>query len=206
MKRHNVPLLLASLVLLVAPRASAQEARPAPAVAASVAPAVAPGPTGGQKEQGFALEPHVYAQMVMFSGGLAGSLTAPLVTGGLFAGYKLDRVLFGLGFDFSSYDAGGAQIAMRWVPGVRVAIVRSSDERVEIFGQLDVSLGHDFGAPVGNELIGVKLGPGVRYWVHPQFAFSAVGGWDGNWQLYDRPSNKTVLQGIFAGVQALAVF
>lgn len=48
-------------------------------------------------------------------------------------------------------------------------------------------------------------GPGVRYWVHPQFAFSAVGGWNGNWYLYDRPS-KTVLQGIFAGVQALAVF
>lgn len=205
MKTQHVALLLAPLVLLAVRQARAEDTRPTPALAAPVAPAAAPSATNGQMEQGFVLEPHLYAQIVTFSGGVAGTLTAPLVAGGIFGGYKIDRVILGLGFDFSSYDAGGAQIVMRWVPGVRVALLRSSDERVELFGQLDLSLGHDFGAPSGNELIGINLGPGVRYWVHPQFAFSAVGGWNGNWYLYDRPS-KAVLQGIFAGVQALAVF
>jgi len=161
-------------------------------------------------KQGFALELHMYAQPLNVATA-TGVLTAPFVYGGIFGGYKIDRIIVGVGFDFTSSDAGGgAQIVMRWAPGLRVAIVRSNDERVELFGQFDFSFGHDFGSNVGNELIGVDLGPGVRYWVHPQFALSAVGGWNGNWNLYDGvgplPGQKSVVMGIFAGLQLLGIF
>ncbi len=202
MKRLSLVLLAALLVF--APRARAQPATTPPATTTTTPEPAAP---SGQMQQGFVLETHVTAQLVSFSGGLGGTLTAPLVTGGIFGGYKINRFIFGLGFDFTSYDAGGGgQIVMRWVPGVRVAIVRSSDERVELFGQFDFSVGHDFGSPQKNEIIGADLGPGVRYWVHRQFAFSAVSGWNGTWSLYEMPGTKVVFQGVFAGIQVLGVF
>jgi len=186
------------------PPASSAPASSAPATAA---PAPAEGGDGAQKQDGFVFETHIYTQF--FSLGAVVGTPLPLMTGGIFGGYKLDRLILGLGFDLTSYDApgsGGAQITMRWAPGIRYDFVRSSDDRVALFGQADVSFGHDFGADVANELIGVDLGLGVRYWVHRQFAFAGVGGWNGDWRLTQSPDTSTVLQGIFAGVQVLGVF
>jgi len=237
MKRSRQSLfLLTPLVLIAAGSARAQDAgsaapaattAPAASTAAPPAstappPASTPPPTsapaaappastgdGAQKKDGFVFETHVYAQLLNFGIGVGGTLNLPLVTGGIFGGYKLDRLIFGLGFDFSSYDApgsGGAQIVMRWAPGLRYDLVRSSDEKVALFGQFDLSFGHNFGTPQSNEIIGADLGLGVRYWVHPQFAFAGVGGWNGNWNLTQSPDSSTVLQGIFAGMQLLGVF
>jgi len=183
--------LVALLWVIVSADARAQG--PAPAMIA-------------QKKNGFALETHLQSQLIGFGAGLAGTVYAPLINGGIFGGAKIDRIIVGLGFDFTSVDeGGGANIAMRWAPGVRVAILRSEDERVELFGQLDLRFGHDFGSGSKNVLFGMDLAPGVRYWLHPQFAFSALAGWNADWLLYD-PMPKVVIQGIFAGVQVLAVF
>lgn len=164
-----------------------------------------PSSSSAQMENGFVLETHFYAEVVSFLA--AGTpLNLPLLVGGFFVGYKLDRVMFGLGYNLSSYDNGGAQIMMSWVPGVRVDIIRSSDERVDLFGQFDFGIGHDFGSAQSNESFSPDLGVGVRYWVHRQFAFSAVTGWNGLWQVGQNPSTSVVLQGIFGGLQVLGVF
>jgi hypothetical protein len=166
---------------------------------------------GGQRPNGFVFETHFYGQFVALNAGV-GSANLPLLVGGIYGGYKLDRLIIGLGFDFTSYDApgsGGAQIEMHWVPGIRYAFVRSSDDRVELFGQADLGFGHRF-YNNANEIITADLGIGARYWVHKQFAVSAVGGWTGDWDLTQPPSpvpsQSAVLQGIFAGIQLLGVF
>ena len=125
---------------------------------------------------------------------------------GFFAGYKLDRLIIGLGYDFTSYDAGGAQIVMTWTPGLRYTLLRSSDDRVELFGQFDFGIGHDFGNAQSNEVFSPDLGLGVRYWVNRQFAISSVTGWNGTWNVTQNPSGSVVLMGIFSGLQVLGVF
>ena len=233
MKLPRYSVLLVTPILSIAAPAFAQDGGTAPAASAAApaastaAPASSPPPASnpppssapaadqppasgddtGQKRDGFVFETHVYSQLINLGG--AGAVNLPLMTGGIFGGYKLDRLILGLGFDFTSYDApasGGAQIVMRWAPGVRYDLVRSSDDRAALFGQLDLSIGHNFGAPQANELIGADLGLGVRYWVHKQVAIAGVGGWNGNWTLTQSPDLSTVVQGIFAGVQILGVF
>lgn len=156
-------------------------------------------------ESGFVFETHVYASVFSVAAGVA-TLRLPLVTGGIYGGYKMDRLIIGLGFDFTSYDAGGAQIVMTWTPGLRYVLVRSDDQKAELFGQFELSFGHNFGTPQSNEIIGSDLGLGVRYWLHRQFAFSAVGGWSGTWNITQNPSGSEVIMGMFAGLQVMGVF
>ena len=70
-----------------------------------------------------------------------------------------------------------------FTPGLSVAIVRSADKRVELFGQFDMGFGTTVGDSVatGENIFrfGYDVGPGVRYWVHPQFAFGALAGVNG---------------------------
>ncbi len=221
MKLHALALAaVASSVVFSASRADAQDNAgtapppptttttpppPPPPAATTVAPA-APTETKAQMENGFAFETHMYSQVVSFGAGLGTTLNLPLVTGGIFAGFKLDRLVIGLSYNFTSFDAGGAQIAMTWVPGIRYVFVRTTDERVELFGQLDIGIGHNFGNSESNEIIPADVGIGVRYWVHRQFAISTAGGWNGNWVLTQNPSTSEVSQGIFAGLQVMGVF
>jgi len=194
-----------------APPPPPPENNPPPPAPTAAAPTPAPAHAAeekGQMENGFAFETHIYSQIVSFGAGVGTTFNLPLFIGGIFGGYKLDRLVFGLGFNFTSYDApgsGGAQIVMQWVPGLRYVFVRSSDDRVELFGQADVGFGHSFTSPA-NEIITADLGIGARYWVHKQFAFSAVGGWTGNWGITQTPDSSTVVQSIFAGLQVLGVF
>ena len=188
---------------------SAPPPPPPPPANTTTAPPPAPPPPPaekGQKETGFVFETHVYSQLVSFGVGLGTTLNLPLLTGGIFGGYKLDRLIVGLGFDFNSYDAGGAQIVMRWIPGIRYALIRSSDERVELYGQADLGFGHNFGTSASNEIIDANLGLGARYWAHRQFAVGAVGGWTSEWQLTQSPDTSVVIMGIFAGLQLTGVF
>lgn len=73
-------------------------------------------------------------------------------------------------------------------PGLRVTLLRSTDAKIELFGRLDAGFGHTFGdsgpgwdatlgLPPGSNVGGGDnlsvfgaVGPGIRYWPHPQLA------------------------------------
>jgi len=215
-----------AIVVLLAGAASAQEGY-AP-------PPSAPSTPSGQKRNGFVLELHMGTQLVSL-GGVGGGAPAALglFGGGFFAGFKLDRIMFGLGFDLARVATGasapGADMsndttAFFFTPGIRIAILRSHDQRVEMTGQFDLGLGttttEQSPSPMGNQDQVVRfnlyynLGPGVRFWVHPQFAIGAVTGVHGDFAyLKTTPpmSNVSTTQtstvtSIFCALQLLGVF
>src|SRR5437899_2157224 len=108
---------------------------------------------GGQAHAGFAAEVHIATQLLALGGGQQTTAFGS-VQGGIFAGYKLGRFIFGLGFDIArtasgasapgANDTSQARTAILFSPGVRVAIVRSADQRVELFGEFDIGFGHTF--------------------------------------------------------------
>jgi hypothetical protein len=88
-------------------------------------------------------------------------------------------------------------------PGVRYAIVRSADQRVELLGSLDLGFGRTFTdsstTPPPMMMMGVTtttggfhfaytVGPGLRYWIHPQFAMGVLAGVRGD---YDTQTTTT---------------
>src|SRR5262245_23692176 len=84
-----------AIVVFLAGMAQAQEGLP------PTTPTYSPPPPSGQKRTGFALEVHMGTQLVNL-GAVAGTPTAiGLFAGGFFAGYKVDRFMFGLGFDIA---------------------------------------------------------------------------------------------------------
>lgn len=187
---------------------------------------------GGQVDHGVVVQAHLGTELFTFvTTGVPGTSVSTLsgVQGGIFGGYKVRRVIFGLGFDLarvatgSSTSGGGgttstATTSVLFVPGVSVAIVRSADKRVELFGQFDLG----FGTTVGDALatgesvfrLTYDVGPGLRYWVHPQFAFGALTGvtgafaWDMRSGMGGAPSTTTSsgLTSIFAQLQFMGVF
>ncbi|MBI5488858.1 MAG: outer membrane beta-barrel protein [Deltaproteobacteria bacterium] len=221
MKEVTVLVVLLSL-------AGAAGAQPSPTPLAVAAAA-------GQQESGFALELNLGSRLLNLSG-LGTTASIGMMQGGLFAGYKTDRVIFGLGFDIArisestSPDGGGdtsdESTAFFFVPGVRVAIVRSADQRVELFGQFDLGLGtvitDESPSPpppqpdVTRFRLNYNLGPGVRFWAHPQFALGALVGVHGDFA-YDKiettvggtttsTTNTTTVTSIFAALQLMGVF
>jgi hypothetical protein len=185
----------------------------------------------GQKERGFAMEGRVGTQLLALTG--VGTIGA--VGGGVFAGYKIDRVIVGLGFDVARVatsttqpgsDMSDATTAFFFTPGIRVAIVRSQDQRVDFFGLFDLGLGtvvqEESPPPTGTQpdvlrfRLKYDLGPGVRFWAHPQFAVGAVAGVHGDFA-YTKTSTtifgttttssqSTTLTSIFAALQLMGVF
>jgi hypothetical protein len=187
---------------------------------------------GGQADHGVVVEARVGTELVTFATAGGGNPTATTLSGlqgGIFGGYKIKRVIFGLGFDIarvatgSSTSGGGgttstATTSLLFTPGVSVAIVRSADKRVELFGQFDMGFGTTVGDAIANNESVFRLtydvGPGLRYWVHPQFAFGALAGLNGAfaWDFRDgtagAPSTTTSsgLTSIFAQLQFMGVF
>ncbi|HXU67930.1 MAG TPA: outer membrane beta-barrel protein [Polyangia bacterium] len=188
---------------------------------------------GGQADHGVVVEAQLGTQVVaLFTSGAGGSpALSPLelLQGGIFGGYKIKRFIFGLGFDVartatgasvsgSSTTTSSATTSILFVPGLSVAILRSADKRVELFGQLDLGFGTTLGDSVMNgESIfrfTYDVGPGLRYWIHPQFAFGALAGvagafaWDKQSGMAGTPSTTTSsgLTSIFAQLQVMGVF
>lgn len=211
------------LALMIAASAHAQEPAPGGPVTTTV--------PMGQKPRGFAFEAHLGTQLVA----LTGSTNLGAFSGGVFAGYKINRVILGLGFDVArvasatetgANKTGDASTALFFAPGVRVSILRSADQRVDFFGQFDLGLGgvvnEQRPAPMGNQpdvtrfRLYYNVGPGVRFWAHPQFAVGAVTGVHGDFALTKTTtsvgnSSTTVTQtstvtSIFAALQLLGVF
>jgi hypothetical protein len=215
-----------AIVLLLAGAASAQEGYAPPPASMST--------PSGQKRSGFALELHLGTQLVSL-GGVGGGAPAALglFGGGFFAGYKIDRIMFGLGFDLARVatgasapgaDMSNATTAFFFTPGIRVAILRSHDQRVEMTGQFDLGLGtttsEQSPSPMGAQdqvtrfNLYYNIGPGVRFWVHPQFAIGAVTGVHGDFTYVKTTppmSNVSTTQtstvtSIFCALQLLGVF
>jgi hypothetical protein len=178
--------------------------------------------------RGGVIEPLLGLSAVIVNGPTISPLTG--IGGRLFGGYKIDRVIIGLGVGisyntttertdtpsgppgtFTPTDAGASAtssvLSWRLMPGIRVALLRSPDRRVELYGQVDVgyyrtpapSTSVSNGAPQtppgagayaitprATQGIPIDAGLGVRYWAHPQFSFGAVAlldmtyGWSGS--------------------------
>jgi hypothetical protein len=215
--RLAVPVAISVAVLSIALQASAQEAAPPPQPVAPppqpqpVPVVVVPHATAGQQQDGYVLELHVGTYLFPVSPGgfgFFGGGAAPGMEGGFFGGLKMDRLMIGLGFQMRSSDPGST--AMVWLPGLRYSLVRSGDERVELFGQFDLSVGHVFGAGMnsGNIDFGFDVGPGLRYWVHPQFAVGAVTLLNAQWNFFtDVPGDAhVVVLGVVGALALTGVF
>jgi hypothetical protein len=186
--------------------------------------------TDGQKPIGFVVEPHIGTTLFSFAtGGLGGTSNSVLNTlqGGFLLGAKINRVIFGIGFDLERVATGStpqggmtsttATTDIMFTPGVRVAIVRSADHRVELFGQFDLGFGTTVTDQNNNTSyfhLSYDIGPGIRFWAHRQFAVGAVTGVRGEFEFDSTHVNGTNittssssgLTSIFASLQLTAVF
>ncbi len=102
-------------------------------------------------------------------------------------------------------------------PGIRFVMVRSDDEKVEMFGAINIGAGTMFFREDGESddddkyfLLEYDGGLGVRYWAHPQFGVSATGGVSGNFfRVKDSESDSSYsyhVISIVGGLQLLGVF
>lgn len=184
-------------------------------------------PTDGQKRIGFVVEPHLGTTLFTFTtNNTSGALGT--LQGGFLVGAKIDRVIVGLGFDLARVATGAnagsgnptvttATTDILFTPGVRVAIVRSADRRVELFGQFDIGFGTTVTDQNNNTSyfhLAYDVGPGIRFWAHRQFAVGAVTGVRGEFE-FDTThlaatnittSQSSGLTSIFAALQLTGVF
>ena len=107
---------------------------------------------GGQADHGVVVEARLGSDLVSVATGTTptSTLTFAGVQGGIFGGYKIKRFIFGLGFDLARVASGSstgntstsaATTSIMFTPGLSVAILRSADKRVELFGQFDMGFG-----------------------------------------------------------------
>jgi|WetSurMetagenome_2_1015567.scaffolds.fasta_scaffold128609_1 hypothetical protein len=172
------------------------------------APAAAQQPTG-PKDRGFALEIHLGTRVVPID--IGGPIGLPLVDGGFFAGYKFGRFTIGGSLEYGRAahdpDLGTKSSTDRFIfmPGVRIAILRSADERVELYGQADVGFGHQWISDQdGAHVVAFQVGPGVRLWFHPNFAAAAMFGLRGEHYVY--PHDSYGYTGLYATLAFTGVF
>ena len=183
---------------------------------------------GNQARTGFAAEVHLGTSLFSLGQGNGAFNT---VQGGFFLGGKIHRVIVGLGFDIERMAAGQGQTgqsdtttartSIQFTPGVRVALLRSRDQKVELFGEVDLGLGHTFlspspdnGTDTSNFHLTYTLGPGLRYWVHPQLALSALAALNGQFEFDSThvsgstitTTTSTGLTNIVAALQVTGIF
>lgn len=146
----------------------------------------------------------------------------------LLAGYKIGRVVVGLGVNLSgsaSDGPGALLVKLSVAPGVRVALWQSPDGKLDLGGQADLGVGHTFGdagdgwdatlgLPTGASLLTDDLfafgdlGPVARYWVHPQLALVSTVLLRADWSRFrSGPFESTRLEvALSVGMGLLAVF
>ena len=114
-------------------------------------------PEGRPVNSGFALQTSLVSTPLMIGDDFSGF---PSFEGGLSFGYKYDRFVFGVGFDFSNWSetedfrvtdpsTGNEVLGERTTtsysfivaPELQVALARSADRRAELFGVVSVGLG-----------------------------------------------------------------
>lgn len=170
------------------------------------------------KQSGFALQTSLVASTSLFDDDLPGFSFAN-VEGGLTFGYKFNRVVFGVGFDFTDlsstrtsdiYDPNTGQVTgteevtsstytFVVYPELQVALAQSADKRAELLGNFSIGVG-SWGTRLSNDdtpfsgdntniRVRWRVGPAVRYWVHPQIAMSLATGITGNHMIVDGPTD-----------------
>jgi hypothetical protein len=147
----------------------------------------------------------------------------PLVRSGVFLGHQSGRVIFGVAFDLirasrhTDYEGSSdsrSETQFMLLPGLRVSLARSQDRKTEVFGQFDFGWGMRLyggdteGDPATNYQLMYQIGPGLRYWVHPQLSFGGVAGLRGE---FDHVGDGDVSRGfgttsIFSSFQVTARF
>lgn len=161
-----------------------------------------------QKERGIVLLCNFSARLFMIAEDGTNTPSQTALQGGIFGGYKMGRLLVGLGFDISNFDtevrfSDGVNTSKALVsntgflfsPGAQFAIVRSADQRVELLGAAQLGLGsivsrtaRDPELPPELQIVDdqktfylqYKLAPGLRVWALPQLAFNLLTGVSGD--------------------------
>lgn len=140
--------------------------------------------------------------------------------GTLFAGYKMDRFIFGLGFLIDHSGARNKLVSpagessqtvdytsFLFTPGVQIAALRAAQGRLELYGSAQFGLGRSFVSRSNNpELPGdvlatydnsnfrlnYQIGPGLRFYFIPQFALQLTTGVSGDhfFASQDTPSGR----------------
>lgn len=190
----------------------------------------------GQKDGGFVIQANVGGRVGLIdtiSGSGTGTSSVSALGNnldvGLLLGFKMGRVILGLGLDFINFtintnssvvgtpSSTTAASVFLLVPEVQAAIVRSADRRVEMIGDFALGMGHLFESGPGftstdsNFLLSYQVGPGVRYWPHRHFAVQALAGFAGNVYFDLPPAGTTTSENyqahsLFASLGAMAVF
>jgi hypothetical protein len=176
---------LALLVVLVPAAAAAQPA----AAPATPIPAASSAP-----DTGLMLEiryiPGSSAHIVNFNFGSGDP--SPETNSGLFAGYQLARISFGVGLELarsSSHadvqgggESGESAITYLILPGARVTLGRSHDGRAEVIGLVDIGWGESTFSTedqfntqdVTYDRFRFQIGPGLRYWPAQSVGFGVA--------------------------------
>jgi len=214
-------------------------AAPVPATAASVAaPAVTPATDVAVEEpaafaaSGFALEVKLESGQTLIDNNFA----LPTMQAGIFLGHHSDPLTIGVGFELGSITdshsesngMGGSTNTSQTIttvlvmPGIRFRLVRSSDRRTELLGQLDAGVGATFMSttpsmgsdPPSTHRLRLQGGPAIRHWIGRSFAVGGTAGirYDRQSRTTDNGSGSFTSEmtlsntGIFGSLQITAVF
>ena len=155
---------------------------------------------------GLALEIHLGTAVTATNSEYAFFMGGSTMSGGLAIGYKHDRVIYDLSFDILSIKDYATSFLIK--PGLRIALYRATESKIEIFGQFDFGLGaisFKNDSESSNDsvtLFAYDIGPGIRYWVHPQLYVGASAGLAGE----ASDGTETNVLGIFAQGQFTGIF
>jgi hypothetical protein len=174
-----------------------------------------------QVDSGFALEATLGARYGVFATAAGADVTGNGLQTGLFGGYKLGRIVVGLGLEFTNGTTNATQMGgtqtittttsdSRFLigPEFQASLLRTADGKVELIGDLALHFGHEFQSisvtpqpPVtvnvatdSNFLLSYAVGPGVRFWAHPHLALQALAGFGGE-AYFDLPVNNNPATG-----------
>jgi hypothetical protein len=213
--------------------------RPASTTSAA-APENADGTVSKQKTRGFAVYLGLGSHLPVVQIDATNAIGTSGFSGSLFAGYKIDRIIVGLGLDIASFGtttqyaapsgmATGSRTDTSFLisPGLQVAIVRSPEKRVELLGAFQIGFGRTVtsqsqdpaltpdllpATDQSNFHLNYQVGPGLRFYLHPQFALSVISGIEGDhfFATQNNPSGRRAdtlsTVSVFGTLGALGVF
>ena len=193
------------------PPATADSGTTAAAPSASEIAAASSSESGGgtkQKKNGITVALSLMTRSPFVQTSATSSFVGSGIAGEMFAGYKLDRFFFGLGFSIdhasnSTRLASAAGFAntttestsFLFSPGVQVAALRAASGRLELlataqfgFGRAVTSRSDEPALPSSvspnfpntNFHLNYQFGPGLRFFFIPQFALQLLSGIEGD--------------------------